>query len=239
MRLRLRNGLTIVIYSDLIHTWIMDVKILEREPYPWFLFKKGEDGRNQLFFKKQMIRRVDTVTVTRSEAGAKHKFLHLSSPPGRCCLWNPVTRESIRLPSLDLKPGRNINSCICHRLQTEQSTTGGDIKGVCQSHLLHYETVRHSFYSWQTATALLGFDGFARRYYYRTILHSPRVMTPEGEHVFVRRNAPRQPTQDPCSDVQAQMHDVNDHLHSIKANITEVISYLRPSHGRGRGRGRQ
>ncbi|KAK9025917.1 hypothetical protein V6N11_038771 [Hibiscus sabdariffa] len=77
---------------------------------------------------------------------------------GRCCLWNPVTRESIRLPSLGLKPKQNIYSCIlssppgdpnstilifflsdpsvmfCRvrdRQWTEQSLTGGGIRSLC------------------------------------------------------------------------------------------------------------
>ncbi|KAE8704328.1 hypothetical protein F3Y22_tig00110458pilonHSYRG00519 [Hibiscus syriacus] len=151
----------------------MDVKILEREPHPWLLFKKGEDGRNQLFFKKQMIRRgedgrnqvffnknmltkgqiIKAIVSCRVEG-----WFFMLEHQGRCCLWNPVTRESIRLPSLDPKPGRNISSCVLssppgdfdstiliffesvplvmccgvgHQQWTEQSITGGDIKSIC------------------------------------------------------------------------------------------------------------
>ncbi|KAK8980797.1 hypothetical protein V6N11_047928 [Hibiscus sabdariffa] len=40
------------------------------------------------------------------------------------------------------------------------------------------------------------------------------------------------------SAMQDEMHNINDRLHSMEANIFEILSYLRPgSSRRGRGRG--
>ncbi|KAK8593163.1 hypothetical protein V6N12_045248 [Hibiscus sabdariffa] len=69
----------------------------------------------------------------------------------------------------------------------------------------------------------------------------PGTIMPRDGRVFLRRAT--QPTAPPAvhppSAMQDEIHDMHDRLHSMEANISEVLSYLRPgSSHRGRDRDR-
>ncbi|KAK9046298.1 hypothetical protein V6N11_052190 [Hibiscus sabdariffa] len=70
----------------------------------------------------------------------------------------------------------------------------------------------------------------------------PRTITPRDGRVFLRRaTQPATPPAAPSSAaVHDELHQMHDRLHSMEANISEILSYLRPgSYTRGRGRGRR
>ncbi|KAK8694265.1 hypothetical protein V6N13_071819 [Hibiscus sabdariffa] len=70
----------------------------------------------------------------------------------------------------------------------------------------------------------------------------PGTTTPRDGRVFLRRATyPAAPTEAPPSPaVHDELHQMHDRLQSMKANISEILSYLRPgSSSRGRGRGRR
>ncbi|KAK8519401.1 hypothetical protein V6N12_025440 [Hibiscus sabdariffa] len=66
--------------------------------------------------------------------------------------------------------------------------------------------------------------------------------TPRDGRVFLRRTThPAAPSAAPSSAaVHDELHQMHDQLHTMEANISEILSYLRPgSSTRGRGRGRR
>ncbi|KAK9007150.1 hypothetical protein V6N11_050983 [Hibiscus sabdariffa] len=70
----------------------------------------------------------------------------------------------------------------------------------------------------------------------------PGTTTPRDGRVFLRRAThPAAPPAAPSSAaVHDELHQMHDRLHSMEANISEILSYLRPgSSSRGRGRGRR
>ncbi|KAK8514697.1 hypothetical protein V6N12_057594 [Hibiscus sabdariffa] len=70
----------------------------------------------------------------------------------------------------------------------------------------------------------------------------PGTTTPRDGRVFLRRptHPAEPPATPPPSAVHDELHQMHDRLHSMEANISEILSYLRPgSSSRGRGRGRR
>ncbi|KAK8563908.1 hypothetical protein V6N12_036043 [Hibiscus sabdariffa] len=66
------------------------------------------------------------------------------------------------------------------------------------------------------------------------------TITPHNEGVFLRRvTQPAAPPEHPPLDVHDELHAIHDRLHSMEANISKILSYLRPeSSHRGRSRSR-
>ncbi|KAK8492466.1 hypothetical protein V6N11_034877 [Hibiscus sabdariffa] len=70
----------------------------------------------------------------------------------------------------------------------------------------------------------------------------PGTTTPRDGRVFLRRatHPAAPPATPPSPAVHDEIHQMHDRLLSMEANISEILSYLRPgSSSRGRGRGRR
>ncbi|KAK8986213.1 hypothetical protein V6N11_082487 [Hibiscus sabdariffa] len=70
----------------------------------------------------------------------------------------------------------------------------------------------------------------------------PGTTTPRDGRIFLRRatHPATPPATPPSPAVHEELHQMHDRLQSMEANISEILSYLRPgSSSRGRGRGRR